>query len=236
MPPLAARAPPFAACRPFAARAPPFAASRAALCSPHAAFSSPRAAPTARSPPLQPARRPFAARSPPLQPARHPPLAPPYLRHPAAMHAPPCLCRPAAAAAARATAVAGGGSAGSAGSAAGARGAGRAPGSAGGAAGAGGAGPTTDRLCLSSPLSRQLQRLGVDSGGHCLSRTTSPLSSFASGFFSELVQVVEALVSTYYTEAAAKSVGDLLPPGASESTAALGASESAATLGDKIGA
>ncbi|CAI7818224.1 unnamed protein product [Closterium sp. NIES-53] len=93
-----------------------------------------------------------------------------------------------------ATAAAGGGAATSAGSAAGAGGAGGATGSAGGVAGAGGAGPTTDRHCLPWPLSRQLQQLGVDSGGHCLSRTTPPLSSFASGFFSEPVQVVEALV------------------------------------------
>ncbi|CAI7803245.1 unnamed protein product [Closterium sp. NIES-53] len=82
-----------------------------------------------------------------------------------ALLAPPCLRRPAATAA-RATAV----------------------------AGAGGAGPTTDRHCLSWPLSRQLQRLEVDSGGHCLSRTTPPLSSFTSGLFSEPIQVVEALV------------------------------------------
>ncbi|CAI7764575.1 unnamed protein product, partial [Closterium sp. NIES-53] len=62
-----------------------------------------------------------------------------------------------------ATAAAGGGAARSAGSVAGAGGAGGATGS------AGGAGPTTDRRCLSWPLSRQLQQLGVDSGGHCLS-------------------------------------------------------------------
>ncbi|CAI7788706.1 unnamed protein product [Closterium sp. NIES-54] len=77
-----------------------------------------------------------------------------------------------AAAAARATA------AGSAGGAAGAGGAGGAAGSTGGAACARGAGPTTVCHCLSWPLSRQLQQLGVDNSGHCLSRTTSPLSSF----------------------------------------------------------
>ncbi|CAI7782050.1 unnamed protein product [Closterium sp. NIES-53] len=107
------------------------------------------------------------------------------------------LSRPAAttsAAAARATAAAGGGAAGSAGSAAGAEGTGGATGSAVRAPGARGAGPTTDSHCLSWPLSRQLQRLGVDSGGHCHSRTTPPLSSFASGLFSEPVHVVEALV------------------------------------------
>ncbi|CAI7882617.1 unnamed protein product, partial [Closterium sp. NIES-53] len=87
-----------------------------------------------------------------------------------------------------------GGAGGAIGSAGGAAGEGRATGSAGGAAGAGGSGPTTDRHCLSWPLLLQLQRLGVDSGGHCLSRTTPLLSSFASGFFSEPVQVAEALV------------------------------------------
>ncbi|CAI7818247.1 unnamed protein product [Closterium sp. NIES-53] len=117
-----------------------------------------------------------------------------------------------AAAAARATPAAGGGAAGSAGS----------------AAGAGGAEPTTDRHCLSWPLSRQFQRLGVDSGGHCLSRTTPPISSFASGFFSEPVQVVEALVFYAAALGASESAAAL---GASESTAALGASASAAALG-----
>ncbi|CAI7791140.1 unnamed protein product [Closterium sp. NIES-54] len=111
-----------------------------------------------------------------------------------------------AAGAGGATGSAGGaaGAGGATGSAGGAAGAGGATGSAGGAAGAGGAGPTTDRHCLSWPLSRQLQRLGVDSGGHCLSRTTPPLSSFAM-------------------EAAAL--------GASEFAAALGAIESASDLG-----
>ncbi|CAI7845655.1 unnamed protein product [Closterium sp. NIES-54] len=146
----------------------------------------------------------------------------------------------AAAAAARAIVAAGGGAAGSAGSAAGAGGAGGATRSAGGAAGAGGAtrsaggaagargaGPTTDRHCLSWPLSRQLQRLRMDGGGHCLSRMTPPLSSFASGFFSELVQVVEALV--FYVLHRGGSRAAAL--GASESAATLGASESAAALG-----
>ncbi|CAI7886883.1 unnamed protein product [Closterium sp. NIES-54] len=124
-----------------------------------------------------------------------------------------------AAAAACATDAAGGG-------AAGAR---RATRSAGGAAGAGGAGPTADRHCLSWPLSRLLQRLGMDSGGHCLSRMTPPLSSFASGFFSEPVQVVEALV--FYALHRGGSRAAAL--GASESTVALGASESAAALGSR---
>ncbi|CAI7785449.1 unnamed protein product, partial [Closterium sp. NIES-54] len=123
-----------------------------------------------------------------------------------------------AATAARATVAAGEGAAGSAGSATGAGGAGGATGSARGAAGAGGAGPTTDHHCLSWPLSRQLQRLGVDSGGHCLSWTTPPLRSFTSGFFSETAAVLGA------SESAAAL-------GASESAAALGASESAAALG-----
>ncbi|CAI7917825.1 unnamed protein product [Closterium sp. NIES-54] len=93
--------------------------------------------------------------------------------------APPSrLAATTAAAATPATSAVGGGVAGSAGGAASARGAGGAAGSAGGAAGAGGARPDTDRHCLSWPLSRQLQRLGVDSSSHCLSRTTQPLSSF----------------------------------------------------------
>ncbi|CAI7763109.1 unnamed protein product [Closterium sp. NIES-54] len=111
--------------------------------------------------------------------------------------------------------------------AAGAGGAGGTTGSAGGVAGAGGAGPTTDRHCLSWPQPRQLQQLGVDSGGHCLSRTTPPLSSFASGFFSEPVQVLGALVF-YVLRRGGNRVAAL---GASESAAALGASESAAALG-----
>ncbi|CAI7851070.1 unnamed protein product [Closterium sp. NIES-54] len=138
----------------------------------------------------------------------------------------PCLAEPCpaattAAAAARAT---------------GAFGAGGATGSARGAVGAGGARPTTDRHCLSWPISRQLQRLGVDSGGHCLSWTTSPLSSFASGFFSELVQVVEAEVFCVLhrggSRAAALGASESATAlGATESAAALGASESAAALG-----
>ncbi|CAI7799393.1 unnamed protein product [Closterium sp. NIES-54] len=101
----------------------------------------------------------------------------------------PCLRRPAAAAAAaRATA----------------------------AAGAGGAGPNTDRHCLSWPLSRQLQRLGVDSGCHCLSQTTPPLSSFYFG------------TTSLATPGARESPA---AQGASESAIALGACESAAALG-----
>ncbi|CAI7902086.1 unnamed protein product [Closterium sp. NIES-53] len=107
----------------------------------------------------------------------------------------------AAAAAARATAAAGG----------------IATGSTGGAAGSGGAGPTTDRLCLSWPLSRQLQRLRVDSSGHRLSRTTLPLSSFRPRDCASQ-RCVPGRV-----EAAAL--------GSSESADALGAGESAAALG-----
>ncbi|CAI7755794.1 unnamed protein product, partial [Closterium sp. NIES-54] len=163
-----------------------------------------------------------------LQPARRALL--PLASRPAALHSarPAALScsprRPAAttaAAATRATAAAGGGAAGSAGSAAGAGGAGGATGSAGGAAGAG------DCHCLSWPLSWQLQRLGVDSGGHCLSRTTPPLSSFASGYFSEPVKVVEALVFYVLHRGGIKAAA----LGASEFAAALGASESAAALG-----
>ncbi|CAI7839109.1 unnamed protein product [Closterium sp. NIES-54] len=150
------------------------------------------------------------------------PRSPAPPSHPVATTAP---------AAARAFATAGGGAAGSAGgvggaigSAGGAAGAGGATGSTGGAAGAG---PTTDRHSLSWPLSRQLQRLGVDSGGHCLSRTTPPLSSFASGFFSEPVRVVEALVFCVLHRGGSRAAA----LGASESTSALGASEPAAALG-----
>ncbi|CAI7894771.1 unnamed protein product [Closterium sp. NIES-53] len=154
-------------------------------------------------------RRPLpcpAAPPSPVEPCRPARATVPNPSRAALPQSPAPPSRPAAttaAAAARATAAAGGGAVGSAGSAAGAGGArgstgsaggaagaggaGGATGSAGGAADAGGAGPTTDRHCLSWPLSRQLQRLGVDSGGHYLSRTTPPLSSFASGFFSDPV-------------------------------------------------
>ncbi|CAI7814489.1 unnamed protein product [Closterium sp. NIES-53] len=117
----------------------------------------------------------------------------PHMSRPAALHsARLAALHPAATTAAAAThattaAAGGGGAAGCAGSVAGAGGAGgatgsaggaagarRATGSAGGAVGAGEAGPTTNH--------------------HCLSRMTPPLSSFASGFFSDPVQVVEALV------------------------------------------
>ncbi|CAI7802071.1 unnamed protein product [Closterium sp. NIES-53] len=91
-------------------------------------------------------------------------------------------------------------------------------GSTGGAAGAGGAGPNTDRHCLSWPLSWQLQRLGVDSSGHCLSRTTPPLSSFRC-----IPGRVEA--------AALDSSESAVAPGAGESAAALGARDSADALG-----
>ncbi|CAI7858332.1 unnamed protein product, partial [Closterium sp. NIES-54] len=109
-----------------------------------------------------------------------------------------------AASAARATTATGGGAAGST----------------GGAAGAGGAGPTTNCHCMSWPLSRQLQRLGVDSlvSGyyHCLSRTTPPLISFVRG-------LIKA--------AALGSSESDVAPGAGESAAALGARESAGDIG-----
>ncbi|CAI7732309.1 unnamed protein product [Closterium sp. NIES-54] len=155
---------------------------------------------------LQPARCPACAA---LQPARRPcspraALWQPACRLFAALLALPCLRHPAAATAAAATAT-----------------------RATAAAGAGGAGPTTNCHCLSWPQSWQLQRLGVDSGGHCLSHTTPPLISFASGFFSEPVQVGEALVFYVLHRVGSRAVA----LGASGSAAALGASESAAPLG-----
>ncbi|CAI7813127.1 unnamed protein product [Closterium sp. NIES-53] len=156
-----------------------------------------RAVPTRRADPFRPVRRPTSPRRPALpsraaqaEPRRPARAALPNPSRAALPHSPAPSSRPAAttaATAARATAAAGGGAAGSARGAAGAR-------SAGGAAGAGGAGPTTDRHCLSWPLSRQLQRLGVDSSGHCLSPTTPPLSGFVSGLFSKAILVVEVLV------------------------------------------
>ncbi|CAI7812041.1 unnamed protein product [Closterium sp. NIES-54] len=131
---------------------------------------------------------------------------------------PSCPAATTAAAATRATAAAGGGATGSAGGAAGAGGTGGAAGSTGGAAGAGGAGPITDRHCLSWPLSQQLQRLGVDSSGHCLSRTTPPPRSFRC-----VPGRVEASALGSSESAAA--------PGAGESATALGARESSDALG-----
>ncbi|CAI7885819.1 unnamed protein product [Closterium sp. NIES-54] len=220
-------------------RVTPYCSQRVALCCPaRRALLQP-----ARRTLLQPACRALLslASHPAAASASHPTAASasallPHTSRPAALYsASPGALRPATAAAtaARATAAGGGGAAGSAGSAAGAGGAGGATGSAGGAAGAGrvtrsaggaagagGARPTTDHHCLSWPLSRQLQRLGEDSSGHCLSRTTPPLSSFASGFLSEPVQAAAL--------GASESAAAL---GASESAAALGASESATTLG-----
>ncbi|CAI7763905.1 unnamed protein product [Closterium sp. NIES-53] len=120
----------------------------------------------------------------------------------AAPPSPSCPPATTAAAAARATSAAGGGAAGSI----------------GGAAGAGGAGPTTDHHCLSWPLSWQLKRPGVDSSGHCLSRTTPPLGSF---------RCVPGRVEA----AALGSSESVVAPGAGESAAALGARESADALG-----
>ncbi|CAI7916344.1 unnamed protein product [Closterium sp. NIES-54] len=174
--------------------------------------------PCASCPAAASASRPAAARASRSSAPRVAPCCPVHHAPCPTARAPPC--RPVATtatAAARATAAVGGGAAGSAGSAAGAGGAKGATGSAGGAVGAGGAGPTVDRHRLSWPLSRQLQWLGVNSGGHCLSRTTPPLSNFASG------ELVPQRCVTGFVEAAAL--------GASESAAALGATESDATLG-----
>ncbi|CAI7884355.1 unnamed protein product [Closterium sp. NIES-53] len=168
--------------------------------------ADPRVAPCcpARRALLQPARRTLLLRASCPTAARALRSAAP--RPAATTTAAAAAARATAAAAARATAATGGGAAGSAGGVAGAGGAGGMAGSTRGAAAAGGAGPTTDTLCLSWPLSWQLQRPGVDSSGQCLSRMTPPLSSFMSG-----------------VEAAA--------PGSCESAAALGAGESAAALG-----
>ncbi|CAI7796666.1 unnamed protein product [Closterium sp. NIES-54] len=120
-----------------------------------------------------------------------------------------------AAAAARATAAAGGGAAGSVGSAA-------------GAGGAGGAGPTTDRHCLSWPLSRQLQRLGrarPGGGGFGFLRTAQRRQQSEQETFSP--QVLSELFPQRCVTGSVKAAA----LGASESAAALGASESAAALG-----
>ncbi|CAI7802581.1 unnamed protein product [Closterium sp. NIES-53] len=113
-------------------------------------------------------------------------------------HSPAPPSRPATAGSAGGAAGGAGGAAGSAGGAAGsaggaARSVGGAAGSSGGAGGAAGSagGAATECHCLSWPLSRSSQRLGVDSSSHCLFRTTPPLSSFVSGLFSKAVLVVE---------------------------------------------
>ncbi|CAI7768281.1 unnamed protein product [Closterium sp. NIES-53] len=221
------------------------AAQRVALCCPAqrvAPYCPARRAllPCASRPAAARASRPTAARASrsaalriaPCFPAHR--AVPPSPSRPAPTTAPPAPpsrhAATTAATAARATAAAGGDAARSAGSAAGAGGAGGATGSAGGAAGAG----------------------GVDSGGHCLSRRTPPLSRFASGFFSEPIQVVEALVflrtaqrrqqiqqETFSLQVLSESVPqrcvtgsvEATALGASDSAAALGASESTAALG-----
>ncbi|CAI7730430.1 unnamed protein product [Closterium sp. NIES-54] len=236
------------ASHPAAARASRSAAPRVApCCSPHVTPWCP-----ARRTLLQPARRAL------LQPACRALLPPAsctaaarasrpaalHSAHPAARAAQAklpscyyccCYCcscpatTTATAAAAPATAATGGGVAGSARGAPGAAGTGGAAGSTGGAAGAGGAGPTTDRHCLSWPLSQQLQRLGVDSSGHCLSRTTPPLSSFVSGLFSKAVLL--RCVPGRVEAAALGSSESAAAPGAGESAATLSARESADALG-----
>ncbi|CAI7880295.1 unnamed protein product [Closterium sp. NIES-54] len=192
-----------------------------------ASRTAPALQPSASRPAALPSTsRPTAPRVAPYCPACHALL-------PCPPRALPCSLRPSRAALPRSpappsrlaatTAAADGGATKSAKSAAGAGGA---NGSAGGAAGAKGAGPTIDRHCLSWPLSRQLQRLGVDSGSHCLSRMTPPLSSFASG------ELFPQRCVTSSIEAAALGASESATTlGASESTTALGASESAAALG-----
>ncbi|CAI7867188.1 unnamed protein product [Closterium sp. NIES-53] len=175
---------------------------------------------------------------PALQPAARP-------AHPAATAAAAAAAAAATAATtARATATAGGGAAGSAAGAGGAGGAtgsdggadgaggtGGATGSAGGAAGAGGARPTTDRHCLSWPLSRQLQRLGWTAAVTTSPGRPHPSAASRVGSSASPSRWWRLWFSAYCTEAAAESAGDLLPADASESTAALGASEFAAALG-----
>ncbi|CAI7819944.1 unnamed protein product [Closterium sp. NIES-54] len=171
-------------------------------CSPRRALPCPAAPPNLAKP-----RRP-------ARPALPNPSRAALPRSPAPPSRPAATTAAAAAAAARDNAATG--------NAAGAGGAGGATGSAGGAAGAGGAGPTTDRHCLSWHYH------GSCSGAHCLSQTTPPLGSFASGFFSEPRCVTGSV------EAAALGAGESAAAlGASESAAAPDASESAATLGTR---
>ncbi|CAI7728419.1 unnamed protein product [Closterium sp. NIES-54] len=188
--------------------------SVAPCCSQHVAPSCP-----ARGALLQPARRALLPRASRPAAAR---ASRPAAR--AAQAEPRCPARaalpnPSRPAAARATAAAGGGAAGSAGGATGSAGGAAGAGGAGGADGStGGAGPTTDSHCLSWPLSRLLQWPGVDSSGHCLSRTTPPLSSFLC-------------IPGHVEAAALGSSESAVAPGAGESAAALGARESADALG-----
>ncbi|CAI7772183.1 unnamed protein product [Closterium sp. NIES-54] len=232
------------ASRPAAARALRSAAPRVApYCSPRFPLCCP--ARRALLPCISRALLPCPPRALPCSPRRTLPCpaAPPSpaeLRRPARAalpnpsraalpRSPAPLSRPTAttaAATARATAAPGGGAARSAGGAVGARGAEGATGS------AGGAGPTTDRHCLSWPLSRQLQRLVVDSSGRCLSWTTPPLSSFETFSLQLLSELVSQRCVTGSVEAAALGASESASPlGASESAAALGASESTAALG-----
>ncbi|CAI7922855.1 unnamed protein product [Closterium sp. NIES-54] len=81
---------------------------------------------------------------------------------------------------------------------------------------------------------RACARLGVDNNIHCLTRTLYHRSSFASGLFSEAALVVELGISCVLevldssSSSVSHSVG-VAALGASESAAALGASEIAAT-------
>ncbi|CAI7893377.1 unnamed protein product [Closterium sp. NIES-53] len=146
------------------------------------------------------------------------------------------LTRATAAATARATVAARGGAAASAGGATSAGGAAGAARSAGGAAGSGDAGPATDRHCLSLPLSRQLQQLGVDSSGQCRSRTTPPISSFQRPHRTFSLQRPRECASQRCIPGCVKAIAlgsseSAAAPGAGESAAALGARESADALG-----
>ncbi|CAI7781194.1 unnamed protein product [Closterium sp. NIES-54] len=179
-------------------------------CPPRALPWSPRHALPYPPAPPSPAEPRHPARAALTNPSRAAlPHSPAPLSHPAATTA-------AAAAAARVTAA----------------GAGGAAGSAGGAVGARGAGPTTDRHCLSWPLSRQLQRLGVDSNSHCLSWTTPPLSSFSTFSLQRPRDCAPQRCVPGCVEAAALgSSKSAAAQGAGESATALGAHESADALG-----
>ncbi|CAI7814213.1 unnamed protein product [Closterium sp. NIES-54] len=138
----------------------------------------------------------------------------------------------ATAAAARATAAAGGGAAGSAGSAAGAGGAGGATGNARGAAGAGAARggqrrslPLPDDPTLQQLCEWVLQRARPGGGGFGFLRTAQSQKQSQQETFSPQV------LSELFPQRCVIGSVEVAALGASESAAALGASESAAALG-----
>ncbi|CAI7890025.1 unnamed protein product [Closterium sp. NIES-54] len=88
------------------------------------------------------------------------------------------------------------------------------------------AGPTTDRHCQSWPLSRQLQQLGVDSGGHCLSRTTHPSAASRQ---SQQETFSPQVLSELFPQRCVTSSVEAATLVASESAADLGARASPAT-------